>query len=202
MSVPGIGIRRSGQCSGVLSMFDRAGPSRSCGSTPTPECFGTPVADGFSMTQKVRGPLFDQPKLMRTFAFELDQLGRNVTSELKRYPTQQRGKRHTFRSDRERRGFFFHLRRGDIKVPYRRTRNLARAWSSNVRVTPGGEYTLEIGLNTDMAPYGHFVEGLKTGPESQRQTRDMEERGWPSIETVLLKQRANAIPRLKKVMTG
>lgn len=160
------------------------------------------MTEPVTMTFTVKGPLFNKPALVKALGNELDLFGRAVTSRLKTYPAQQQGKRHTFRSDRERRGFFYHLRRGDIKVPYKRTRTLARAWSNETRATLGGEFKAIIGLNTNIAPYGPFVEGLLGGDKALSQSADMKERGWPSVETVAKEEWMRAIPRFVKALSG
>jgi len=148
-----------------------------------------------TMTFHAKGPIFDGSAL-RNLTNELDLFGRATVRRMASYPAQQRGKRHVFRSDRERRGFFYHLRKGDIKVPYRRTMTLARAWSNETRAD-GRRLLGVVGLNSGMAPYGRMVEGLE-----DEQTRDMVERGWPSVETVAREEWQRAIPRFEKALAG
>lgn len=77
--------------------------------------------------------------------------------------------------DKTRRGFFYHLRRGDIKVPYTRTDFLATHW----QVKPKGRDFLV----TNSAPKASLVQGRrrtlyhkmtgwKTPPEIWQKVRD------------------------------
>ena len=52
---------------------------------------------------------------------------------LAKYPTQRGGFKAVFKSDRQRRFFFWALKSGAITVPYRRTGTLGRSWNMNVR---------------------------------------------------------------------
>ena len=58
-------------------------------------------------------------------------------------------------NERVRRGFFYHLKHGDISVPYRRTRALANHWA--VESSMGG-FTATVGNNM---PYAELVQGTE-----------------------------------------
>lgn len=74
--------------------------------------------------------------------------------KMRRYPTKVYSPNPLIRSDpRVRRGFFYHLHHGDIKVPYKRSRTLANRWS--VEQSMGG-WTATVG---NITPYAELVQG-------------------------------------------
>jgi hypothetical protein len=89
--------------------------------------------------------------------------GAHLSGKLKRYPAQKRMTRASmygqpFKSDRQRKYFFYALRKGLIQVPYRRgqspgSRNLKQQWTVE---TYNSGLTVEVGNAT---PYGPYVQG-------------------------------------------
>lgn len=83
----------------------------------------------------------------------LNQLQRALAA----YPPQTR-RRMRFVSDRQRRWFFAALNSGQISIPYSRTGNLGRSWTTEIRTSPM-ELIGEVGNNV---PYGPYVQGENT----------------------------------------
>jgi len=73
---------------------------------------------------------------------------------LKYYPPVDRDLHITFKSDKQRKYFFWALRTGKIQVPYRRTRTLGRKWTTKVEFISGGV----VGTIGNATPYGPYVQ--------------------------------------------
>lgn len=136
-------------------------------------------------------PLAESTALRTALEHEMDLWGKAVAARIKRYPAQVPGRKHTFRSDRERRGFFYHLRKGNIRVPYRRTRTLGRATTSETAASKA-RITTRVGVNLGMAPYAGYVVGAT-------QTADMAARQWPQFDKVAKDEWAKTLPKLRSI---
>jgi hypothetical protein len=71
---------------------------------------------------------------------------------LKYYPPRDKNLHIEFKTEKQRRFFFWALRTGKIEVPYRRTRTLGRKWTTKVEYINGGVVGT-IGNATPYAPY-------------------------------------------------
>lgn len=79
------------------------------------------------------------------------------------------------RAARMRRGYFYHLNRGDIEVPYRRgfspgSHKLSQSWAVNMR---SDGWVAEIGTNV---PYAHLVQ------DRDEQTSYHAQTGWITVQ--------------------
>lgn len=94
---------------------------------------------------------------------EVMSAGRFLQGKLKQYPRKAYvPNRLIATSDRVRRGFFYHLKKGDISVPYRRTGDLGKKWTVQARRS-GWEAV--IGNNL---PYvAAYVQGKQTFQHTQ-----------------------------------
>lgn len=109
--------------------------------------------------------------------------GAHMKTQMQKYPTQRAMTRASiygspFKSDKQRRFFFYALAKGMIQVPYRRgqspgSRNLKQGWT--VRSFNGG-LSVEIG---NAAPYGPLVQG------QGRQSLYHKAAGWQTDEEVM-----------------
>ena len=100
---------------------------------------------------------------------EVQSAGRFLQGKLREYPRKaQVPNRLIASNDRVRRGFFYHLKKGDISVPYRRTGDLGKKWTVQARRS-GWEAV--IGNNL---PYVQkYVQG--------RQTFQHQASGWLTV---------------------
>ena len=73
---------------------------------------------------------------------------------LKYYPPREKGLHIEFKTEKQRRYFFWALREGKIEVPYRRTRTLGRKWTTKVEHISGGV----VGIVGNATPYGPYVQ--------------------------------------------
>jgi hypothetical protein len=101
--------------------------------------------------------------------------GAHLAGKLKEYPPQSH-RPQGFRSDQQRRGFFYHLRHGHIEVPYQRgsspgSKNLKQLWT----VARTGTLRIEIG---NLTPYGPLVQ------DRDAQTAYHRETGWKTAQDV------------------
>lgn len=101
--------------------------------------------------------------------------GAHLVSKLRNYPAQQR-RPQPFKSDKQRRYFFYALRKGLIGVPYQRgsspgSRNLKQLWT----VEAESPTRVVVGNN---APYGPYVQ------DRERQSRYHQQTGWPTAQGV------------------
>lgn len=76
------------------------------------------------------------------------------------YPPVRR-RRMIFKTDKQRRYFFWALRRGIIKVPARRTGRLRRAVYAETVQTNRNSYTFAVVVDLKRAPYAPYVIGQK-----------------------------------------
>lgn len=74
-----------------------------------------------------------------------------LEEDAKTYPPAS-GKKQPFKTAKQRRWFFAALKRGEITVPYRRTRTLGRAWNRKISVS-GGRVVGVLGNPVAYAPY-------------------------------------------------
>jgi len=100
----------------------------------------------------------------------------HIKGKVARYPAASH-RPQPFVSDKQRRGFFYHLKHGDIEVPYRRgtspgSETLGRRWTTEAR---NSGLTQVIGNN---ASYAQLVQG----PE--RQTAYHAATGWQTTAQV------------------
>ncbi len=88
----------------------------------------------------------------------LEKGARFIQGKLKEYPKKANVGNPLIRSnDRVRRGFFYHLKHGKISVPYRRTGDLGKKWTIEMR---RGGWEAVIGNNL---PYvAAYVQGKQT----------------------------------------
>ena len=84
----------------------------------------------------------------------ISQQGVFLQRQLRKYPRAVHAPNPLIRSDsRVRRGFFYHLKQGDIRVPYKRTRRLGQSWTSYSSMN-GFTVTVENNM-----PYAPLVQG-------------------------------------------
>jgi hypothetical protein len=98
-----------------------------------------------------------------------------------------------FKSDKQRRGFFYHLRHGDIEVPYRRgsspgSQKLGSRWT--IAASNNG-LTQTIGNN---ASYGPLVQGPQT------QTAYHATTGWKTTDQVTRQEEATIVSYLEQAI--
>jgi hypothetical protein len=100
---------------------------------------------------------------------EVENAGRFIEGKLKEYPVKVPTPNPLIRgNDKVRRGFFYHLKHGDISVPYSRTSNLSKKWTTEKR---DGGWTAVVGNN---APYNQLVQG-------NSQTYGHRRSGWLTV---------------------
>ncbi len=105
----------------------------------------------------------------------------HVLNRMKEYPVARHAPQ-PFVSDRQRRGFFYHLRKGDIEVPYRRAQSpksesLKHRWA---RKTEDDGLTEVVGNN---ASYARLVQ------DEEKQTRYHKTTGWATVQSVMKDER-------------
>jgi hypothetical protein len=108
-----------------------------------------------------------------------------IADRMKEYPPERHAPQ-PFASDKQRRGFFWHLKQGDIEVPYRRgqspsSESLKHRWT--VKLEDEG-LTATIGNN---ASYARLVQ------DSDKQTRYHAATGWPTVQGVAEEERTAVI---------
>lgn len=110
------------------------------------------------------------------------QAGHHMQRQMRDYPTNRHGANPMLhgtgaKAQRMRRGFFYHLNKGNISVPYGRTGNLKKRWT--VRMDKG--LTATVGNNAKYAPlvqgaanqtFGHARSGWITEEQAVRQESD------------------------------
>ncbi|MGV0974499.1 MAG: hypothetical protein ACOYBO_01070 [Azonexus sp.] len=77
---------------------------------------------------------------------------KNLQFVLKYYPPRATNLHVEFKTEKQRRYFFWALHEGKIDVPYRRTRTLGKRWTTKVEYINGG-VTGVVGNVTPYAPY-------------------------------------------------
>ena len=138
-----------------------------------------------------RKPFVVTERFISTMAAEMDLFGRQLRVAMQKYPPQIVGLRHGPMTPKQRRYFFWALRNGRIKVPYRRTKTLGRSWS-NVTIISRGAIIARVGSNAHIAPYNRWVQG-PPGVQAPAMAR----RGWQSINPTALLTWSRFKPRLR-----
>lgn len=105
--------------------------------------------------------------------------GRHMQGVMRDYPTNRHGPNPLIRSNANvRRWFFYHLKKGNISVPYKRTHDLKRMWT--VKMVDNA-LTAHVGNNTKYWPlvqsaanqtFGHARSGWITEEQAVRQESD------------------------------
>jgi hypothetical protein len=97
----------------------------------------------------------------------ISQQGVFLQRKLRQYPRAVHAPNPLIKSDpRVRRGFFYHLKHGDIRVPYKRTKRLGQSWTSYSSMN-GFTVTVENNI-----PYAPLVQG------SEEQVTQHNWSGW------------------------
>jgi hypothetical protein len=98
----------------------------------------------------------------------------HVQNKIANYPPSPGGRPQPFKTEKQRRYFFWALRNGKITVPYKRGGTLGRKWTTEV--SADGR-TGRVGNNT---PYARVVqdEGYEKYSHYHKET------GWPTIQGV------------------
>lgn len=117
----------------------------------------------------------------------------HLQDRMAEYPPRQHGRKHIFRTAKERRWFFWALKRGLIRVPYRRTGNLGRTWTTLVQ-DMGGAVTGRVGNRTR---YAKWVQGAKG-----EQAQEMSARNWQRIDSVLRRERRTIERFFREALDG
>lgn len=107
--------------------------------------------------------------------------GHHMQRQMRDYPTNRHGANPMLhgtgtKAQRMRRGFFYHLNKGNISVPYGRTGNLKKRWT--VRMDKG--LTATVGNN---ARYASLVQGAGT------QTGGHARSGWITEQRAIDRER-------------
>ncbi len=121
-------------------------------------------------------------------------LGKSIVhlrSELRDIPRVSRRPVAQYWTDKQRRGFFYHLKAGNIEVPYyrrisKKSEDLSHSWGTKSR--KGG---LEWTLGNDTS-YGQLVQ------DKDKQSRYHKETGWPTVQKVL-KDETGKVNRIIKL---
>jgi hypothetical protein len=97
----------------------------------------------------------------------ISQQGVFLQRKLRQYPRAVHAPNPLIKSDpKVRRGFFYHLKHGDIRVPYKRTKRLGQSWTSYSSMN-GFTVTVENNI-----PYAPLVQG------SEEQVTQHNWSGW------------------------
>lgn len=117
---------------------------------------------------------------------------------ISRYPRERHAPNMAMRGNspaaqRMRRGFFAHLRDGDIQVPYRRgssmgSHKLGQSWTV---AQPGGGFTTIVGTN---APYARLVQ------DAEKQTMYHKVTGWVTVQDVERDHSAEIIGSIRRAL--
>lgn len=121
--------------------------------------------------QKVKGGMATLTQEMRRAVDESLAFAQNFVAK---YPPRSSSKRMVFKSDKQRRWFFWALRSGQIDVPYRRTGTLGKSWTTDVRVTSENIR----GVLGNVRPYAPYVQ------DEERQAQ-MHKGHWPTVQMLL-----------------
>lgn len=111
----------------------------------------------------------DAPEVFRR---PMTQATAHLQRKLAQYPPQV-SRRQPFKTEKQRRYFFWALREGIIQVPYRRTGTLGRKWTTEV--SPDGRQG-RVGNNT---PYAPLVQGTR-----EQQASYHAQGGWRRVDHV------------------
>lgn len=98
----------------------------------------------------------------------------HVHRVIARYPPSPEGRPQPFKTDKQRRYFFWALRNGKITVPYRRTGTAGRKWTTEVSLDGR---TGRVGNNV---PYGRVL----YDESYEKYSHYHAETGWPTIQKV------------------
>lgn len=124
-------------------------------------------------------------KLEGAVVAALEAGGEHVKGKIAVYPVERHGEAiwsvDPEKRKKQLRGFFYHLKRGDIEVPYRRgispnSQTLGRRWTIGEVVKRENGYELSVGNN---ASYGPFVQ------DREKQTRYHQLTGWVTTQDVV-----------------
>ena len=102
---------------------------------------------------------------------------KHLKSRIEKYPPVSRRPMAQFWTDKQRRGFFYYLKRGKIEVPYLRgvsDKSEVHSKSWTIQASNGG-LTQTVGSDTS---YGPLVQDIN------KQTRYHRETGWKTIQEV------------------
>ena len=97
--------------------------------------------------------------------------GKYIKKKARLYPPKP-GRKQPFKTDKQRRFFFWALRNGSIQVPYRRTRTLKGGWNN---VASNGGFRQII---SNEVPYAPLVQGAGSQAQYHATT------GWPTEEKI------------------
>lgn len=98
----------------------------------------------------------------------------HVHNRIAKYPPSPGGRPQPFKTEKQRRYFFYAIRAGLIQVPYRRTGTLGRKWTT--QVSPDGR-TGRVGNNT---PYARVVQDSSY----EKYSHYHQVTGWPTAQEV------------------
>lgn len=98
------------------------------------------------------------------------------------------------KAQRMRRGFFYHLKHGEIDVPYRRgqspgSKKLGDQWAMRVTGLRG-----EVGVSTNVVPYARLVQ------DREKQTGYHYSGGWVTVQGVTEKHGAEAVTIIREAL--
>ena len=122
----------------------------------------------------------------------MKQIGTHVKGKASKYPPVSR-RPQPFKTPEQRRGFFYHLRKGDIEVPYRRgtspgSETLDKKWT--FRTDPKGT-GVTIANN---ASYGPLVQGNDAQTDYHRGT------GWKTTEQIAKEEEETVLKEVQKAV--
>jgi hypothetical protein len=98
----------------------------------------------------------------------------HVQNKIAQYPPSPAGRKQGFKTDKQRRYFFWALKNGKITLPYKRTGTLGRKWTTSV--SADGR-TGRVGNNT---PYARVVQDSSY----EKYSHYHKETGWITIQNV------------------
>jgi hypothetical protein len=123
--------------------------------------------------------------VVRTGVFETVSTAIELTLDI--YPPPRSARRFRFATRKQRRYFWWAVSKGLIRVPYRRTRNLARA-TTIVPVTVNARgFTLAVTVDRRIAPYAQHVIGRTQLPGHH-------DTGWPLLRNKV----GEAVPAISR----
>ena len=126
---------------------------------------------------------------LRRVARKMKAAAVHVKGKISHYPSPRHGPQ-PFVSDRQRRGFFYHLKHGDIEVPYirggRNSQRLGASWTTTSR---DSGLTQIIGTNVGYAK-------LVQGPGEQ--TRYHATTGWPTTDDVITREQSTVVEYIRQ----
>lgn len=133
-------------------------------------------------------------KALKPVTAALKLTGAHVMGSLQKYPRRNYVMRQRFKTDKQRRFFFYALRKGLIEVPYRRgqspgSKNLKQQW----RLTK--ENPLRVVVENQTL-YGHWVQSAK------HQTLFHRASGWPTDAEAARNARPVLQREIKRAING